>query len=303
MTNMVENVTNVVAEAAQKSAGAVILDEFSRNKEVVSNLYQWLAQHGISFLVSLLLTAVIFLIGWGVIKCLTKAMEKVLKKSPLNELLTHFIVSVLNKTLWCLLLMIVLKRLGLDITPLIAGLGVTGFILGFAFKDALGNLASGMMIALNQPFKVGDYVNLGGNEGTVKSLNMMMTLLATADNKKVVVPNSVVWGSAITNFSETPYRRVDLTVAVAYKTDLAKACAIAREAVAKVPSVLPDPAPAISVGTLADSSVVLNIRPFAKPSDYWAVYSGVLQSVKEAFDQAGIEIPFRQLDVRVTQND
>ena len=150
MTNMVENVTNVVAEAAQKSAGAVILDEFSRNKEVVSNLYQWLAQHGISFLVSLLLTAVIFLIGWGVIKCLTKAMEKVLKKSPLNELLTHFIVSVLNKTLWCLLLMIVLKRLGLDITPLIAGLGVTGFILGFAFKDALGNLASGMMIALNQ---------------------------------------------------------------------------------------------------------------------------------------------------------
>ena len=181
----------------------------------------------------------------------------------------------------------------------IVGLGVTGFIIGFAFQETLGSFASGMMIAINQPFKVGDYVVAGGVEGTVLELNMMATVFATADNKKVVVPNKVVWGSAITNFSALGKRRVDTKIAVSYGTDLKKAVELAREAIVKIPGVLADPAPAVAVASLDESSVAINLRPWAACADYWAVYSSTQEAVKKAFDENGISIPFPQVDVHM----
>jgi small conductance mechanosensitive channel len=154
-----------------------------------------------------------------------------------------------------------------------------------------------MMIALNQPFKVGDYVVAGGIEGAVLELNMMATVFATADNKKVVVPNKVVWGSAITNFSALGKRRVDTKVAVDYGTDLKKAVEVAREALKSIPGVLADPPPAVAVASLDDSAVTINLRPWAACADYWAVYSAVQESVKKAFETNGIKIPFAQLVV------
>ena len=154
-----------------------------------------------------------------------------------------------------------------------------------------------MMIALNQPFKVGDYVVAGGVEGAVLELNMMATVFATADNKKVVVPNKVVWGSAITNFSALGKRRVDTKVAVDYGTDLKKAVEVAREALKSIPGVLADPPPAVAVASLDDSAVTINLRPWAACADYWTVYSAAQESVKKAFEANGIKIPFAQLVV------
>jgi small conductance mechanosensitive channel len=174
---------------------------------------------------------------------------------------------------------------------------VTGFILGFAFQETLGSFAAGMMIALNQPFKVGDYVVAGGVEGTVLELNMMATVFATADNKKVVVPNKVVWGSAITNFSALGKRRVDTKVAVDYGMDLKKAVEVAREAIKGIPGVLADPPPAVAVASLDDSAVTINLRPWAACADYWAVYSATQETVKKAFEANDIKIPFAQIVV------
>ena len=196
-----------------------------------------------------------------------------------------------------MLALVVLQRLGVNVGPLVAGLGVTGFILGFAFQETLGSFAAGMMIALNQPFKVGDYVVAGGVEGAVLELNMMATVFATADNKKVVVPNKVVWGSAITNFSALGKRRVDTKVAVDYGTDLKRAVEVAREALKSIPGVLADPPPAVAVASLDDSAVTINLRPWAACADYWAVYSAAQETVKKAFEANDIKIPFKQLVV------
>ena len=192
----------------------------------------------------------------------------------------------------------VLQRLGVNVGPLVAGLGVTGFIIGFAFQETLGSFAAGMMIALNQPFKVGDYVVAGGVEGVVLELNMMATVFATEDNKKVVVPNKVVWGSAITNFSALGKRRVDTKVAVDYGTDLKKAVEVAREAIKSIPGVLADPPPAVAVASLDDSAVTINLRPWAACADYWTVYSAAQEAVKKAFEANDIKIPFKQLVVQ-----
>ena len=310
MTNEVvetaANATNSVACAAQ-TAGAKLVDTVSRQaaegQAALKQATTWLTENGLDLAVNVLAAVLILLVGGLVVKGIVAAVRKSLSKAKrVDELLRTFICSVVSKTCWAILFVVALGRLGVDVGPLVASLGVTGVVLGFAFKESLGSLASGLMIALNHPFKVGDYIIAGGVEGSVTELNMMATVLATADNKKVTVPNASVWGSAITNFSALGKRRVDTVVAVAYGTDLTKAVSVARAALAKVPGVLPDPAPAVAVGSLGESAVTINVRPWAACADYWAVLSGAQQAVKEAFEREGITIPFPQLNVHMANS-
>ena len=298
--------TNEVAAAAGNAACIkdVIVGEFgarlSEGHELWNQVHAWISQKGVSFLADLVAAIAILLVGMVAIRLARGAVEKALSRvKRMSKLLSDFIVSVVGKTCWAVLALVVLQRLGVNVAPLVAGLGVTGFILGFAFQETLGSFAAGMMIALNQPFKVGDYVTAGGIEGSVLELNMMATVFATADNKKVVVPNKVLWGSAITNFTALGRRRVDMKIGVAYGVDLRKAVEIARETMKSVPGVLADPSPVAAVASLDDSSVTINLRPWAACSDYWGVYSAVQEAVKKAFDENGIEIPFRQIDVHM----
>lgn len=299
MTNVVDTATNVVAQVGSQVANS-LSQQASQGREVIDQAMTWVAQHGVTFLVNMLAAALILVVGGFVVKGIVAAVRKALRKSKrVDELLESFVCSVVSKAGWAILIVIALGRLGVDVGPLVASLGVTGVVLGFAFKESLGSLAAGLMIALNHPFKVGDYVAVAGTEGAVVELNMMATVLATADNKKVTVPNNAVWGAAITNFSALGRRRVDTQVGVAYGTDLAKARDIALEALAKVPGVLADPAPAVAVANLDDSEVVFNVRPWSTCADYWAVYSAAQVAVIEAWEKAGIEIPFPQIDVHM----
>ena len=307
MTNeVVEATTNAAAAAAcaVQAASGKLADTVGRQAAeghaFLKQALAWLTEHGLDFAVNVLAAVVILLVGGLIVKGVVAAVRKALSKSKrVDELLRTFICSVVSKTGWAILFIVALGRLGVDVGPLVASLGVTGVVLGFAFKESLGSLASGLMIALNHPFKVGDYVIAGGVEGAVSELNMMATVLSTADNKKVTVPNAAVWGSAITNFSALGKRRVDTVVAVAYGTDLTKAVDVARTALQKVPGVLADPAPAVAVGSLGESAVMINVRPWAACADYWAVFSGAQQAVKEAFEREGITIPFPQIDVHM----
>ena len=298
--------TNEVACAAGTAANGtngladVLNAQLAQGQELWNQILTWLSERGVSFAVNLLAALLILLVGAIVIKLIRAATARTLSKvKRMNQLLSDFIVSVVGKACWAVLLLVVLQRLGVNVGPLVAGLGVTGFIIGFAFQETLGSFAAGMMIALNQPFKVGDYVVAGGVEGVVLELNMMATVFATADNKKVVVPNKVVWGSAITNFSALGRRRVDTRIAVDYGTDLKKAVAIALDTLKSLPGVLADPAPAVAVASLDESAVTINLRPWAACADYWAVYSLAQESVKKAFEENGIKIPFRQIDVHM----
>ena len=185
----------------------------------------------------------------------------------------------------------------IDIAPLIAGLGVTGFILGFAFQESLANLAAGVMISLNRPFTVGDFVEVSGGTGVVKELNMMATTLSTPDNKVVIVPNKAVWGSAITNYTAMDTRRVDMVVGISYGADISKAKEVITKVIEGIDQCLADPAPMVEVVEMADSSVNLVARPWSKTADYWDVFFAFHHQIKVALDEAGIEIPFPQMDV------
>ncbi|MBQ9431696.1 MAG: mechanosensitive ion channel family protein [Kiritimatiellae bacterium] len=298
ISTMAPEAADTAAKVAEQTTAAVE-SNVAETKTILDTATQWLTQNGMAFAINVLWALIILLVGWIVIKVLCATLRKTLDKTPkINPLLKEFFISIARKSCWVLLLMLALRRLGIDIAPLIAGLGVTGFILGFAFQESLGNLASGVMIAINQPFNVGDYVNIGGNEGSVLELNMMAVTIATADNKKVVVPNKVAWGAPITNFAALGTRRVEVTIGIAYGEDIGKAREVILSAVKANPLVLQDPAPIAEVVAFKDSAVVFAVRPWSKSSDYWSVYFQVGQQVKEALDKAGIKIPLPQLEVR-----
>ena len=293
--------TNEVANASV-GVKAVVANSVSSQLSAGQDLYQqivtWISEKGVDFAINVISAALIFLVGWLVIRLIGAAVLRALTRNGKKKtLFTSFVSSVVMKICWAILLVMVLGRLGVDVAPLIAGFGVTGFILGFAFQESLGNLASGMMIAINEPFKVGDVVDAAGHTGAIVEVNMMATVMATADNKRIVLPNKSVWGGPIVNYSALDKRRVDLQVGIAYGENVERAISVIRETVAKVPGVLAEPAPAVAVAGLDESQVTINVRPWSKNGDYWAVYSGVLQAVKEELDRAGIEIPFPQVMV------
>ena len=303
------NETNEVVEAAAPVAAnikdqlaAQFQNEFSHGADLWNQILAWISEQGLTFCINLALSIAMLLIGWLVIgrigSLVGKAVSKALAKSGKDStLFANFVKGVTTKACWAMLIVMILSRLGVNVGPLIAGLGVTGFILGFAFQESLGNLASGMMIAINQPFKVNDFIDAAGFSGTVKEVNMMATILSSPDNKKVVMPNKSVWGGPIVNYTALGKRRVDMKIGIAYGENIEKAVKIIKETVAKVPNVLQDPAPAVVVGGLDESQVSINVRPWASCDNYWGVYSATLEAVKAALEKAGISIPFPQLTI------
>ena len=291
------NETSVV----EKVTGAIGA-QFSEGRETASQITTWVTEKGLDFALNLVFALVILLVGWLAIKLIAFTVRKALMRGKAKgRLLADFICSVVTKACWAVLLVMVLGRLGVNVTPLIAGLGVTGFILGFAFQESLGNLASGMMIALNEPFKVGDFVDAAGLSGTILEVNMMATVMKTADNKRIVLPNKSVWGGPIVNYNALGLRRVDLQVGIDYGEDPERAVEIIRETVARIPGVLAEPAPAVAVASLNDSAVQINVRPWVKSSDYWAVASATLTAVKMELGKAGVKIPFPQIEVHTAK--
>ncbi len=296
--------TNETITCAAAAAPATVKEAFAQalgqGQGVCEKIITWATEQGLAFAVNVVLSAVILLVGWLAIKLLAFLITKaVSRRGAQRAILLNFVRSAVTKVCWTVLIVVVLGRLGLNVAPIIAGLGVTGFILGFAFQESLGNLASGLMIAINEPFKIGDYVIVAGLEGTVLKVDIMATTLATADNKKVVIPNKCAWGTPITNFSALGRRRVDIRIGIDYDSDVPKAIRIALQALESLPGVLKDPAPSVSVASLDDSQVTLNVRPWAEGADYWTVYNGACQAIKAAFDANGVAIPFPQLTVHL----
>lgn len=273
-------------------------EHFEHEQEVFRQALNGLTDKGLSFAFDFIAALIILLLGWLVTRLIVAAVGKALEKGHhRNTLLANFVRSVTSKVCWSVLLVLVLGKLGVNVAPIIAGLGVTGFILGFAFQESLGNLASGLMIAINEPFKLGDYVILAGHEGSVLKVDMMATVLSTADNKKVIIPNKSAWGGPIVNFSALGRRRVDIKIGIDYSCDVTKAIRIVRETLPTIPGVLANPAPAVFVASLDDSQVTLNVRPWTDGATYWAVYNDTQIAIKSAFEKNDISIPFPQLTI------
>ena len=196
-------------------------------------------------------------------------------------------------------LLVALSQIGVQVGPLLAGLGVVGFIVGFALQDTLSNFASGLMILMYRPYDIGNTIEAGGVMGKVHEMNMVSTTIMTPDNQKLVVPNNKIWGGVIRNVTAQERRRVDMIFGIGYGDDMAKAEAILRKIVEQDERVLKDPEPIIKVHTLGESSVDFIVRPWVNTPDYWNVYWDITRTVKEEFDKQGVSIPFPQRDVHL----
>ncbi|NRB70409.1 MAG: mechanosensitive ion channel [Xanthomonadales bacterium] len=258
-----------------------------------------LTELAISIGLRLLLVLLIYVVGRWLAKAVQRMVEKLLRKRKVDEVLVDFIGTIANAVVTIAAVVAALDTLGIPATSLVAVVGAASLAIGLALKDSLANFAAGVMLVLFRPFTKGDFVEAGGQSGTVEEVYLVSTVLTTPDNKVIQVPNSAVWGGSITNFSAKDTRRVDLVIGVGYDDDLKVASDVLKKILADHPKVLDDPAPAVFVSNLGDSSVDFAVRPWVASADYWGVYSDVLQQAKLALEEAGVSIPYPQQDVHM----
>ncbi|MDH4156375.1 MAG: mechanosensitive ion channel [candidate division Zixibacteria bacterium] len=267
-------------------------------ENLTERIMEWGALYGARILGAL----AIIIIGRLVVGILTKVIRKLLQKGHAEETLTRFLVNLTRIGLLTFVIIAALGSLGVQTASFIAVIGAAGLAVGFALQGSLANFASGVLLVVFRPFKVGDYVEAGGTNGSVEEVRIFNTVLKTPDNKMVIVPNSKITGDNIVNYSAKEMRRIDLVFGIGYGDDLLKAKKVLQETLAADQRILRDPAPVVAVLELGDSSVNLAARPWVKTEDYWNVYFDLTERVKLKFDEMDISIPFPQRDVHLYQS-
>ena len=239
---------------------------------------------------------------WFLSALFSKAVTKALNYSSSNSvILNSFIINSIRRIIFFIGILIALSVIGISVAPLLAVIGAAGFIIAFALQSTLSNFASGLMIMFYRPFDVHDLVEVAGITGKVKSMTLVSTTIMTPDNKLMLVPNNSIWGDVIINAYYSAERRVDMIFGIGYDDDIECAIQVMTKVLAEHSLVLDQPEATVQVSELADSSVNFICRPWVKTADYWTVYWDVTRAVKEAFDAAGISIPFPQSDVHLYQ--
>ncbi|RUO18260.1 mechanosensitive ion channel family protein [Aliidiomarina haloalkalitolerans] len=262
----------------------------------------WVAENQDAMLLfggKVVVALIIIIAGFMIARALSNFMVKRLDKSNIDNAVVSFLAGILKAIIIVAAILMSLSHVGVQTTSFVAILGAAGLAIGLSLQGSLANFASGVLIMIYHPFKSGDYVDAGGIQGTVQRIELFTTILKTPDNKLVIVPNSRITGSEITNFSEEPTRRVDLVIGVSYKADLKKTKEVLMDVITNDERVLKDPAPRVAVTALSDSSVDLIVRPWVNSSDYWPVYWDLMERIKNALDENGIGIPYPQMDVHL----
>ncbi|OPL07916.1 MAG: hypothetical protein AVO33_03340 [delta proteobacterium ML8_F1] len=236
--------------------------------------------------------AVVLVIGLYAIRILGKMIEKSILNAKVDEAVKVFTQSLIKMVLRILLVVTVVGTLGVPMTSFAALIGAAGLAIGLSLQGSLANFAGGLILLILKPFKLGDYINAAGFEGTVKGISIFYTYLDTFDNKRVVIPNGELSNNSILNFSENTTRRIDYTFGVGYDSKIPQVKAVILEVISRHPEVLPDPAPQVRLAEHGESALNFKARIWVKTEDYWTIYFDIIEEVKEAFDQEGIEIPY-----------
>ncbi|KZZ79291.1 hypothetical protein A3767_11330 [Oleiphilus sp. HI0133] len=273
------------------------------SEQMTNALARWFSENGIDLILNIIMFFAVLLVFSIIAKLVRKVVQNALDHSNLkiSALLHKFFVSMSSKLVLLIGFLIALSQLGVEVGPMLAGLGMVGFIIGFALQDTLSNFASGMMILIYRPFDEGNLIETAGVTGIVSKLSLVSTTVLTFDNQSLVIPNSKIWGDVIRNVTAQTTRRVDLVFGIGYSDDIPKAEAVLAGILDEHPKVLKNPEPMIKLHTLNESSVDFIVRPWVATSDYWDVYWDITRTVKQRFDEEGISIPFPQRDVHVYQ--
>lgn len=256
----------------------------------------WLAANVSSMVIAL----IVFIVGWTAAKFVSHWIRNNLSKARgVDKTVAPVLAQVARYAILIFTLMAALAQLGVQTTSMLAVLGAAGLAIALGLQGVLTNIAAGLMIIGLRPMSVGDFVSGQGGSGTVTEIGLFGTRLQTADGLYVFVPNSQIWGSAITNYSRNTKRRFDLKVGISYDSDMAKARTAMLKLAKADKRVMSNPDPIVYIDELGDSAVVMLLRIWVKTSDYWDVRFELIEKTKLAFDKAGIEIPYNKLDVNL----
>lgn len=266
-------------------------------EDFMAKLPDYLVTYGLRIIAALL----IFIIGRWVAGLVARLAEKVLIKANVEPALAGFLRKLCFFLILAFVIIAAIDKIGIQTTSLVAIIGAAGLAIGFALQGSLSNLAAGVMILIFKPFKAGDFVEVAGTLGGVQEVGIFNTVLNHPDNRRIIVPNAQITSDKITNFTAIDKRRVDMTFGISYDDDIKKAKDILMGLVTSDERVLRDPAPVVAVSELGDSSVNLVVRPWSKPSDYWAVYFDTMEKGKVELEKAGLSIPYPQHDVHMFQ--
>lgn len=267
------------------------------------NLQQMLDMYVIPWGINIVMAIAIFVVGRMVVRAVVNVLGRLLVRANMDEMLVDFIKSIANAVLLLFVIIASLDQLGVDTTSLVALLGAAGLAIGLALQGSLQNFASGVMLIVFRPFKVGDFVEVAGIAGVAEQVGIFSTTMRTGDNREIIVPNGKIYSDIITNYSARDTRRIDMVFGIGYGDDLRKAKEIIESILAADERILKDPAPLVAVAALADSSVNFNVRPWVATSEYWNVYYDLTEKIKLAFDENGISIPFPQMDVHIAKSE
>lgn len=255
----------------------------------------------VAFGLRVLMALVLFFIGSRLIKLLRRIVRRSMERAGADVGVMQFIDSILKAFLYFVLVMLIASSFGVDTTSVVALVGSAGLAAGLALQGSLANFAGGVLLLMVRPFKVGDYIIQGDLEGTVSEIQMIYTYLLTPDNRKVVIPNGKLADNSLINVTAQEKRRLDIDVGISYTADLKKAKETGMKLLEREERVLKEEERLTVVSELADSAVILKLRFWVKPEDYWSVKWDMTEAVKLAFDAEGIEIPFNQVDVHIRE--
>ncbi|WP_298943946.1 small-conductance mechanosensitive channel MscS [uncultured Psychromonas sp.] len=286
----------------EESAVSAVANAIEENVDILNNSVKWLSENQdliISYTMNIVFAIATLIIGMMVARFIAGTLHKVLTKRKLDNTIIDFVSHMVRYVIIAFVIIAALGRIGVETTSFVAIIGAAGLAVGLALQGSLSNFASGVLIIALRPFKAGEYIEAAGTAGTVESVQIFSTTLTTPDNKFVVVPNSAILGGNIVNYSRKPTRRIDLIVGVSYNADLAKTKAVLEAVLKANDGILKSPEPLVAVAELADSSVNLVVRPWVNGPDYWRVRFELMEAIKNNLDEAGIEIPFPQMDIHM----
>ncbi len=275
------------------------MNQLTNLTQTAGNWLPALEKYGTEYGLRILGALVVLVIGLWIIKLITRGSHKLMDKSQVEPSLKTFTKSLISILLKVLLVISVLGMIGIKMTSFIAILGAAGLAIGMALSGTLQNFAGGVMILIFKPFKVGDFIEAQGHMGTVKEIQIFVTVLVTPDNKTIFVPNGSLANSSMTNFNRQQTRRVDWVFGIAYGDDYDKAKELILKLIGEDDRILPDPAPFVVLSELASSSVNLTVRVWVNFTDYWGVLFDLNEKFYKNAGAAGINIPFPQLDVHL----
>lgn len=287
-------------------ADATDINQMGENLGVsldVNKYYDLAIQYGAEYGLKIIGAIIIFYVGKMVANGLRSLIEKALKHQNVEVTLIEFAGSAIYYGLMAVVLLTAISNIGIQTTSFMAILGAAGLAIGLALKDTLSNIGSAVVILVFRPFKVGDYINAGGAEGTVDRISLFTTTISPVDNRMIIVPNSAITAGNITNFSSKAVRRVDHAVGIGYGEDIKKAKEVMYGVIEKSKHTISDPEPLVAVTDLGDSSVNFTVRAWVNSADYWTAYFEIIEEVKYALDEAGISIPFPQMDVHMDKGE